>query len=187
MKKGYKWFKGLYDFATILFHTEDKFSIMFTDKKNPVAEIEEKLSERDFNPDVKYFAIYITPFSKFEQDEDKRIVYYRIKEMLLKRRISCQAIDAKKVLDPNTDYVYSLPNIAVAMLAKLDGIPWRLHVPIKNELILGVGAFRHVREDIQYIGSAFSFNNLGNFNNFDYFMRHQTDLLAGCIASKVRE
>lgn len=171
----------------ILFHTEEHFSIVFTDKNNPLLEIEENLNQRRLNPDVKYFAIYITPISKFEEDKEKRIVYYRVKEMLLKRNISSQAIDGKKVLDPVSDYVYSLPNIAVAMLAKLGGIPWRLNVPAKNELILGVGAFRNVQQDVQYIGSAFSFNNVGNFNSFDYFMRHQTDLLAGCIAAKVRE
>lgn len=185
-EKGYKWFRGLYDFAGLLFHTESSFSIVFTDKNDPLSEIENKLDERNFNPEVKYFAIYITPFGKFEQDKEKRLIYYRLKEMLLKRNITSQAIDAKKVLDPNTDYVYSLPNIAVAILAKLDGIPWRLHTPVKNELILGVGAFKH-QDGVQYIGSAFSFNNLGSFNNFDYFMRHETDLLAGCIAAKVRE
>ncbi len=33
------------------------------------------------------------------------------------------------------------------MLAKLDGIPWRLNTPHKkNELVVGVGAFKHVDE-----------------------------------------
>lgn len=176
-RTGYKWFKGLYDFAGILFHTENNFSIKFTNISNPLPEIERKLDERDFNPEVKYFAIYLTPFGKFEQDEKKKMVYYRVKEMLLKRNITSQAIDAKKILDPAVNYVYSLPNIAVAMLAKLDGIPWRLHTPVKNELILGVGAFKH-RDGVQYIGSAFSFNNLGNFNSFEYFMRNETEIVS---------
>ncbi len=38
------------------------------------------------------------------------------------------------------------------MLAKLDGVPWRLHVPVKNELIVGVGAFKRKVDGVQYMG-----------------------------------
>jgi hypothetical protein len=186
-EKGLKWFKGLYDFASLLLHTEKSFSVVFVDKDNPLPEIESKLEERKFDPEVKYIAVYITPYSKYDEEEEKRKVYYRVKEILLKRNITSQVIEANKVIEQGDDYVYSLLNIGVAMLAKLNGIPWRLHTPIKNELIVGVGAFKHVEDDVQYIGSAFSFNNLGSFNSFDYFMRHETDILAGCIASKVKE
>ncbi len=186
-EKGLKWFKGLNDFASLLLHTEKNFSVVFTDKDHPLAEIEKKLDERIFEPEIKYIAVYVTPYSKYEAEDDKRKIYYRVKEMLLKRNITAQVIEANKVIDQGDDYVYSLLNIGVAMLAKLNGIPWRLHTPIKNELIVGVGAFKHVEDDVQYIGSAFSFNNLGSFNSFDYFMRHETDILGGCIAAKVKE
>jgi len=33
-------------------------------KENPLTEIENILSNRTFNADIKYFGIYITPFSK---------------------------------------------------------------------------------------------------------------------------
>ncbi|MFW5752096.1 MAG: hypothetical protein ACOCW8_02030 [bacterium] len=62
-EKGFQWFKGLYKYAHILFHTEDGFSIVFHDKDNPISEIEKKLSYREINPDVKYIAIYVTPFT----------------------------------------------------------------------------------------------------------------------------
>jgi len=64
----------------------------------------------------------------------------------------------------NEQYYYSLPNIAIAILAKLKGIPWKLDTKFKNELIVGIGAFRNSEVDIQYIGSAFSFANNGKFN-----------------------
>lgn len=184
---GLKFFKGLFDFSKVLFHTSEGFSIAFTDKENPVAEIEQKLSQRTIDPDVKYIAIYITPYNKYEADLQKREIYYKVKELLLKRRITSQCIEANKVIEQGENYVYSLPNIAVAILAKLDGIPWRLNTPIKNELIVGVGAFKHIATDVQYIGSAFSFDNTGGFNRFEYFMKHEVDVLAGSIFRAIRD
>ncbi|MDD4190935.1 MAG: Piwi domain-containing protein [Mangrovibacterium sp.] len=186
LEEGFHWFKGLYKYAHILFHTEQGFSIVFSNKDNPVQEIEEKLSNRVISPDVKYIAIYLTPYSKFEHDRHKREIYYKVKELLLKRRITSQFIDPAKLDEQGSNWVYSLPNIAVAILAKLDGIPWRLNTPVKNELIVGVGAFKQIEEGIQYIGSAFSFANNGKFNSFEYFMRDEVDILAGKIANAVR-
>ncbi|MBC7382707.1 MAG: hypothetical protein H7296_06880, partial [Bacteroidia bacterium] len=186
-KNGFGWFKGLYDYANILFHTEKNFSVIFNDKDNPIPEIEKVLGQRTFNSDVKYIAIYVTPHSKNVDDEMKHGLYYRVKELLLKRDITSQVIDPAKLKEQGKNYTYSLTNIAVAMLAKLGGTPWRLDTPIKNELIVGVGAFRHQKDQVQYLGSAFSFDNTGAFNNFDYFMKHQTEELAGCIEEKVKE
>jgi hypothetical protein len=184
---GFKWFRGLHQYANILFHTEEGFSITFTDKENPLPEIEQALIDRDLNPDIKYIAIYITPYGKYEINKDHREIYYKVKELLLKRKITSQAIDPEKMKAQGDDWVYSLPNIAVAILAKLGGIPWRLNTPIKNELIVGVGAFKHIEEDIQYIGSAFSFANDGKFNSFEYFMKDEIELLAGKIANSVHD
>jgi hypothetical protein len=41
--------------------------------------------------------------------------------------------------------------------------------------------------DVQYIGSAFSFNNNGSFNRFEYFMKDELDILAGSISNQIRE
>lgn len=181
------WFKGLSRFVKILFHTEHGFSIQFTDKENPLPQIEQILDSRSFNPDLKYFAIYITPFAKESATPLQKMVYYRVKEMLLKRNIGSQVIDPVKMAQQGQDFTNSLTNISVAILAKLKGIPWRLQTPVKKELIVGVGAFRHVDLDVQYIGSAFSFNNNGSFNRFEYFMKHELDILAGSISNQIRE
>jgi len=80
-----------------------------------------------------------------------------------------------------------LNNISIAILAKLNGVPWRLNVKVKNELVVGVGAFKNSDTDTQYIGSAFSFTNNGKFNRFDCFMKNQVDELAGSIIQAVKE
>lgn len=186
LEKGMGFFKGLQNFVGLTLHTEKGFSILFDDRENPIPQIEAELSKRHFNPEVKYIAVYVTPYNKFEKEKHKREIYYQLKELLLKRRITSQAIDPVKMQSQGQGWVYSLPNIAVAMLAKLDGIPWRLNTPVKNELIVGVGAFKHVDDGVQYIGSAFSFANNGKFNRFEYFLRDEIDILAGSIADSVK-
>lgn len=186
LTKGFGWFKGVYSYLSLLFHVEQNFSIQFTNRDNPLPEIEAELQNRSLNQNVKYIAIYITPFSKFVQDGVKKRVYNKLKESLLKRNIESQVIDPEKMEAQGSNWVYSLPNIAVAMLAKLGGIPWRLNTILKDELVIGVGAFKNVENGIQYIGSAFCFSNNGLFNSFELFMKHELDILAGKIAHAVR-
>lgn len=186
LTEGYEWFQGLNKYVGLLLHTEQNFSIQFTNRDNPLPEIESILQERKFKTDVRYIAIYLTPYNKFVEDGQKRRVYNRLKENLLKRNITCQVIDPVKMEAQGANWKYSLPNIAVAMLAKLDGIPWSLNTPLKNELVVGVGAFKNVEDGVQYIGSAFSFSNNGKFNCFEYFMKHELDILAGKISNAVR-
>ena len=181
-----KGFNGLSKFIHTPYHTESGFSICFEDLDNPWSEIYTKVTEKHFEPDIQYIAIYISPFSKNAPDKSRRNIYYKVKELLLKKGISSQVIDAEKVLS-NEKYFYSLPNIAIAILAKLNGIPWRLETPLRNELVVGVGAFKNPDFDIKYIGSAFSFSNNGRFNRFECFQQDQTKELAGSIIRAVKE
>lgn len=184
---GLDYFKGLSKYVGVTFHTIDKFSIVFKNLENPLPEIEEALETRSIKPENRYIAIYLTPFNKYDTDLQKREVYYKVKEALLKKNITSQCIDPVKASLRGKDFVYSLPNIAVAILAKLQGIPWKLNTVAKNELIVGIGAFKHLDKDVQYIGSAFSFTNTGHFNRFEYFMKSEVEILAGSIARAVRE
>lgn len=179
-------FKGLTKFIHTPYHTEKGFSIRFEDRDNPWPEIYEAITNKHFESDIQYIAIYISPFSKNTPDKSRRKIYYKLKELLLKEGVSSQVIDGEKVMT-NEKYYYSLPNIAIAILAKLNGIPWKLDTKLKNELIVGIGAFRNSEVDIQYIGSAFSFANNGKFNRFECFQKDQTKELAGSIIRAVKE
>ena len=186
-EKGFDSFNGMQSYVGLYFHTAEGFSVVFKDKEDPISEIEKALNTRNFDPEIKYIAIYVTPYGKFEKEKPKREIYYQLKEVLLKRRITSQAIDPQKMVEQGINWRYSLPNIAVAMLAKLDGIPWRLNTPVKNELVVGVGAFKQVDIGVQYIGSAFSFTNNGRFNRFEYFLKDEIDILAGSIGAAVKQ
>lgn len=184
---GLGFFKGLKRYVNIDFYADERADIVYTDKANPLPEIEKILQQRIPDTDIKYIAIYITPISKSIRDRAKNLVYYRVKELLLNHRITSQVIDPAKMDEAKDGWVYSLPNIAIAILAKLEGMPWALAQPVKNELVVGIGAWRSREDDVQYIGSAFSFSNNGKFNNFEYFLKSEVKLLAGSIADKVAD
>jgi hypothetical protein len=110
--------------------------------------------------------------------------------LLLKKGITSQAIEADKVREAvrrKSRYDYSLNNIAIAILANLNGIPWQLNTKLKGELIVGVGAFKNIDINVQYIGSAFSFAYNGKFNRFECFQSNQIDELAGSILNQIKE
>jgi len=148
-------------------------------------EIREGIKSLNLKSDVTYVAIYLSPFSKHEPNRIKREVYYHVKEELLKKRIVSQVIDYSKLKEKIEDYVYELTNISLALLAKLEGIPWQLDVSNKKELVIGVGAFINVDENIRYIASAFCFQNNGKFNGFEYFTKSDTKLLSGAICDAI--
>lgn len=186
MKVGMHSFKGMYGFIRVPFYTEPGFSIAFENLDNPIPEIEEALRNRVMKNEVQYIGIYVSPHSKNGSSKEHKSLYYKVKEILLKRNITSQTIEVQKIKDEK-NYAYSLNNISIAILAKLDGVPWRLNVKVKNELVVGVGAFKNTDTDTQYIGSAFSFTNNGKFNKFDCFMKNQVDELAGSIIQAVKE
>lgn len=179
-------FKGLTHFIHTPYHPDKGLAIYFNDRENPWPELYAQLNNKHFDSEIQYLAIYLTPISKTASEKSQRLVYYQLKELLLKKGIASQVIDPEKVV-ANQQYHYSLPNIAIAILAKLSGTPWRLDTKLRNELVVGVGAFKHTEIETKYIGSAFSFANTGKFNRFECFQKNQTKELAGSILRAVKE
>ena len=197
--EGYKdFFKGLkkYTGRDIVAASHD-FHVQLKNPNDPIPEIETML-DRVHDTNVKFLAIYLTPISKHTSDKDARNVYYKVKEKLLAHNIASQCIETEKMLkvlkeDEEVDkngnakknFAYTLQNIAIAINAKLGGTPWRLNVPDRKELVIGIGAFKNKETNIQYIGSAFSFDNTGAFNSFEYFQKDQLKELAGSIENAI--
>lgn len=187
LREGMGNFRGLKNYVNLDFYTDFENDIIFSSREDPYHQIKKIIEKRDWDPAVKYMAVYITPISKTVKERSKKKIYYQLKELLLYNNIVSQVIDPEKMNAAKDNWKYSLPNIAIAMLAKLDGIPWTLANAPKTELIVGIGAYTHKDEGVQYIGSAFSFSSTGKFNNFDYFLKSHISLLAGSIADKVSE
>ncbi|MEJ7830022.1 MAG: hypothetical protein WKF91_17565, partial [Segetibacter sp.] len=155
LENGLDFYHGLTDYTGILFHTEESMNICFSDIDNPLKEVEDFLIDHfDPHPGVKYLALYLTPFSKEETRHQEVKIYARIKQLLIQRKIACQSVEPATVDQPGDSFKWSLTTMSVTILAKLGGVPWRLDTPVKNELIVGVGAFRHP-DGVQYVSSAF--------------------------------
>ena len=60
-------------------------------------------------------------------------------------------------------------------------------MPAAKELVVGVGAFKNIDTNIQYIASAFSFDNTGAFNSFEYFHKDELKELVGSIESAIMD
>jgi hypothetical protein len=189
MKEWFKGKPGLFDglkaYIKLNYSGDNVNSIQFESLENPFEEIRQQLSQKEFDTKARYIAIYISPFTKNETDEEKHNLYYHVKQELLKYSITSQVIDRDKM--HLEGFKYYLPNIAIAILAKLNGVPWRLKRTIANELIVGVGAFKNNSLDEKYLGSAFCFSNDGHFKGFDCYSASDTFMLAGSISKAVRK
>ena len=182
LKKGYKSFPGLESFVKIQFGIDTSKSIRFTNN-NPVSEITTAIQQLQFEPKTNYAALYISRIKRDSADEEEDEVYFQLKELLLHYKITSQVIYKNNIDNPSFNYF--LPNIAIALLAKLGGIPWRLYRPIKNDLIIGIGADRSLVSQDRFIGCAFCFKNDGRFNGFNAFEKNNTTALADSIKQAI--
>lgn len=184
LKNGKNHFPGLNRYARVPVYHNNRH-ITFKDTDNPLPEIEQKLQKMTLKNNVQYVAVYISPISKDTRDPEKHRVYYRLKEELLKYNITSQVIYRESVTD--SSFAFYLPNIAVAMLAKLGGVPWTLERKAKEELVIGVGAYSPGRKRKTYLGSAFCFSNHGDFRGFNSFTADNHIMLAGSFQKAIRQ
>jgi len=182
LKKGYKSFPGLKSFVNLDFEIDHEKTIRFSNH-DPIQEISDAIKDFRFNSDETYAAIYISQIRKDTDDEDDDSVYYRLKELLLGYKIISQVIFKDNINNPAFNYF--LPNIAIALLAKLGGVPWRLYRPIQKDLVVGIGAGWSRKKQNRYIGSAFCFRNDGSFYGFNVFDKNNTKALADSIQNAI--
>jgi hypothetical protein len=173
-------FKPLADYIKQPFNTDQNGSIYFDSLETATQEITAKLQSKTFDKDCFYLVLYISPVNKDDTSSPHHDIYFKIKELLLDKGITSQAIFKER---PNkAGFNFHLPNIATAILAKINGIPWQLQpTRNRNDLIVGVGAFKSEKIGKRYIGSAFCFNKDGIFQNFDCYRDNDLDHLVADI------
>ena len=189
-------FVGVNKYVGLTIQTEQKFSIYFNNREKPMEEIRKQLDERKFETGKRYVAIYLSPYSKWDTNVTHKKLYYDLKEELLFRNIVTQTVEVEKSWpgrksENNTailrkGFNFSLPNIAVALLAKLGGTPWGLAAGEERELVIGISAFKSADTQKKYLGSAFCFSGEGQFYGFDCFRESQMNELAGSILLAVK-
>ena len=178
-------FYGIRSFVKVPFYHDEENSIIFSNKDNPIPEIKDKLRTFTGINNVKFIAIYLSPFTKEEKSKERKEIYYKIKELLLEADITSQVIEEETVFE--SDFKWSMTNIGLAILAKLGGKPWKLKTDFKRELIFGVGAFHNQEHGVNYIGNTFCFNNEGLFKEFACHAEDELFLLAGQIEMSILE
>jgi hypothetical protein len=181
-ENGYKtFFPSLKKHIRQPFYMDKETSLAFESPETAIKELKHHLINLEKTPNTRYVAVYISPIHK--EDEDKKHLYYQVKEELLKHEITSQVIHKESI--NNSYFGAFLENITPALLAKIDGIPWRLDRELKQELIVGVGAFKSMETKTRFVGSAFCFNNKGEFKGFDCFRDNEFDLIAGAIGKQI--
>lgn len=193
-RKGYGDYKGLETYLNCPFTYQTGISFS---SDHPYEEIRTKFQQMQptLDKSASYIGIYMTPVSKNIRDNEKLQDYYSVKELFLNYGIPVQCIETDKMIQRLADdkrtnkyyFGYTLQNMSIAINAKLGGTPWRLNVPDKRELVIGVGAFRNRLTGTKYIGSAFSFDNTGAFNSFQYFRKDEIDELGGSIKLAIQD
>lgn len=155
----------------------------FSNIDTALEEISQQLSTFEKVDNTLYVAFYISPIKKDEKDFEKYNLYFKMKELFLQQGITSQVIYKETIFEKSLNW--TLNNIAVALVAKTNGIPWKLNTETKDDLIVGVGAFRSKIHKLQYIGSTFCFNNDGTFQDFNCFNSNETEKLAGEISKAI--
>lgn len=171
LKLGYKNFTGLNQFVKLPFVLDNDKTIRLTSHEDIEGQIHRALEGFTFDPHLKYIALYLSPFPKHE-DEGHHEVYYHVKEILLKKGISSQVIDRSKI--SSSGFNYSLPNIAIGLLAKAGGIPWKLKRDKSDFLLIGFGAKKIGNQ--RFVGNTVCFDNEGLFQEFNAFQFNIQDI-----------
>ena len=189
LRDGLSFFPGLERYVGIPVRTPNKNLSLRYDNYNELPDLlEEHLKQNSEQIKLKkYVAIVIIPQGKTDKEffiddpEDNDNIYYRIKELLLQKNIPSQFIVEGNI--GIKSFHFFLPNIAIALLAKLGGIPWRLNKEVTNDLIIGFGEKKV--NDSRYLGNTVFFDNTGNIKENYYFNAENPHQLANNIISSV--
>lgn len=169
---------SLAGYMKLAVHHEVELDICIKKGDQMSQQIAQQLSTKSLDASLAYLAIYVSPFDKFTAKEERRKVYYQIKELLLKRGIASQVFVGAKAIDPQTQFGYWVPNVAMAAIAKLGGIPWVLSKTHQTSLVVGFGMYKLKDYDLKIEASSFVFSDDGHFKGFDYYPASEPSALA---------
>lgn len=175
-------FPGLKDYVKIHFELALENKIIL-ETNDPDKELKEKLDSYSFQNDLRYFAIYFTDHKRFESLDDNDDEYYHIKYTLLQKEILSQFIYYKNI--ESSSFKFHLPNIAVAILAKLGGIPWKLDTGSTTNMVVGFGVKR--LNDNTYLGNTLCFKDDGEFYKFETYQRADIRTLGDALRDSINK
>lgn len=171
---------GLKDYLKVNFQMAEQHRIVLS-SNDVVQELETQLNTYPFQDGLRYFVIYLTDHTRIESEGDNEEEYYRIKYLLLQRGILSQFIYHKNIL--GNSFRYHLPNIQVAILAKLGGIPWKLDTFSSDKLIIGFGVKR--TDNNTFLGNSLFFKEDGTFHKFESFQNDTLNSIGAALRANI--
>ncbi|MDU1890545.1 MAG: Piwi domain-containing protein [Dysgonomonas sp.] len=111
---------------------------------------------QDNNPEKKVIGIYIEDCAIDIEDIPASNHYYFLKYNFIKNSLPLQVVNYRKLSERNS-LKWSTSNIALAMFAKMGGIPWVVKPSNKDCLILGVGSSHKINKDTKEITKYFAY------------------------------
>jgi hypothetical protein len=178
---------GLSRFMKTSTYFDKEMDIVFHDKSQPLKEVLSAINGFSLKPEIGYLGIYLSPYGPFEATEAQHRNYYLIKEALLQRNIASQTIDRDKMMQAGSAFNYWIPNLAIAVIAKLGGVPW---IPDKHEtkdLITGFGLYATSKYNMRVVGSSVCFSNDGHFEELDFFPENENFRVAAALEKALRK
>ena len=172
---------GLSRFIKTPTYFDGDMDIVFRNKANPLDEILSAIDGYSLNPDTGYLGIYLSPYNQYVSSEARHRIYYLVKEALLQRNIAPQTIDCDKMMHAGTAFRYWIPNLAMAVIAKLGGVPWILNEHKNNDLVTGFGLYATKKYNMRVVGSSVCFSNDGHFEEFDFFPENENYRVAAAL------
>lgn len=159
LKFGRRHFPGLLSYANLpVTLAEPQKGVPYESADSLCATLEPALSKHYPSRNAKdVVAVVIGPFSKNQSTEEQSEVYYDAKKLLLEYGMTSQFIHTDTI--NNEDVHYMLPNIAIGLVAKAGGIPWKLGGRRRNELVVGLNT--KLMEKDRFLGSAVFLDNEG--------------------------
>jgi hypothetical protein len=107
-------------------------------------------------PTKKVIGIYVEDYSTEETDTEASDHYYFLKYHFIKNSLPLQVVNYRKLGERNS-LKWSTSNVALAMFAKLGGIPWIVKPSNNNCLILGVGSSHRRNSETGEITKYFAY------------------------------
>lgn len=180
LSRGYKHFPGLESYVGIPTNIYEKKINYNNDLNSIVENINNELTEQNYS---NIIAVCVIPFSKATASKEQSKVYYQIKKNLLEKNIPSQFIERNKIFQEN--FHFSLPNIAIAMLAKCGGVPWKLATPHFNQLTIGFNIIKKVENS--YLGSAVFFDNEGIIREVKGFAKENVNNICNSLIESITQ
>ena len=151
-------FPGLEQMFGVKINTNNVRQIKITGYSNSqLAEIVQAVKTiQNTNPEKKVISIYIEDYPVDIEDMAMSDHYYYLKYHFIKNDLALQVVNYRKLSERNS-LKWSTSNIALAMFAKLGGIPWLVKPSNNNCLILGLGSSHKLDKETGHVTKYFAY------------------------------